>query len=158
MKPTQIILINNTEIIDAGFEYVNEKYFSFNNETKELRKYHLFRIPTTELWAKSSSGQLKQQILNELKKFDFRWIHNIYVDTANTYIQIADNAHYNDVIVEGLIYRNFWNKLNKITLDDFKREINNSVDEFSKNMMFIDRKSTRLNSSHIPLSRMPSSA
>ena len=33
-----------------------------------------------------------------------------------------------------------------------------SVDSFYKNRETEDRKSTRLNSSHIPLSRMPSSA
>ena len=37
-------------------------------------------------------------------------------------------------------------------------EIENSITENTKAILPVDRKSTRLNSSHIPLSRMPSSA
>ena len=43
--------------------------------------------------------------------------------------------------------------LNKVIADALQKQINNVVVNLTG-----DRKSTRLNSSHIPLSRMPSSA
>ena len=44
------------------------------------------------------------------------------------------------------------------TIDDLVRAIQVVVWAFVIFILMLDRKSTRLNSSHIPLSRMPSSA
>ena len=44
------------------------------------------------------------------------------------------------------------------TFDSVWREINDRENDLHRNIDEVDRKSTRLNSSHIPLSRMPSSA
>ena len=51
----------------------------------------------------------------------------------------------------GLIHSDTWKGIAKEVCDDFTEWLNPGLSE-------PDRKSTRLNSSHIPLSRMPSSA
>ncbi len=54
------------------------------------------------------------------------------------------------------------NEIMPITLDDFEGEDRKSMEEYIKEItqeaLMRDRKSTRLNSSHATLSRMPSSA
>ena len=92
----------------------------------------------------------------------------LFIDTKGRKF-FGTKAYYNDQKVNVTIFpMRFDKELNNVTYNeqlnlDFKQNFFESrqgfiIVQISVPKFYIDRKSTRLNSSHIPLSRMPSSA
>ena len=139
--------------------YANERLNNITNEQNELKaKLTQIEIDKTTksnliLNLENDALQLLEQktLSEEIKKR-----HELEYESAKKQVNEAEiqlqESHFNLKIINNKI-NELTNRFNILTEDN--SALNNKKDLA---MASIDRKSTRLNSSHIPLSRMPSSA
>ena len=154
--PDLDFIFNNYETpedaVAFSYRFTGHEFYVINFQAE--KKTWMYDA-TSDAWSELTSGadaryygQRATQFLNKIFVSDYR-NGNMYTLDVDTY---TDNGDY---IARELITPHFFagTSFNKLHIYRLRLDMEQGVGDSTR-----DRKSTRLNSSHIPLSRMPSSA